>query len=387
MKFIDEAVISVSSGKGGAGAVHFMRAKYQPKMGPDGGDGGKGGDVLFVATHHMQSLLDFKFKSRYEAVNGVPGSGNDCNGRGGEDLVVQVPVGTSLYDANTGHRLADLVEDGEKILLLKGGRGGLGNMNFATPTRQAPDFAQPGEPGKSVEVRLVLKLLADVALVGFPNAGKSTLISRLSSARPKIADYPFTTLVPNLGVVRGKGVDFVVADIPGIIEGAHEGRGLGDRFLKHCERSRLLVFMLNSDPFSGRQLPDEYRILDEELRLFSTDLADKPRLVAVNKIDAFDEDALHDLGLEELKKELGRTPLFMISAVTGQGLDALKSAMEDRIAAMGPRILKNDVTTDLLMGNQDLLGEGEVDDDDEEYADDLDADLDADVEDFEDSEG
>ena len=335
----------------------------------------------------MQSLLDFKFKSRYEAVNGVPGSGNDCNGRGGEDLVVQVPVGTSLYDANTGHRLADLVEDGEKILLLKGGRGGLGNMNFATPTRQAPDFAQPGEPGKSVEVRLVLKLLADVALVGFPNAGKSTLISRLSSARPKIADYPFTTLVPNLGVVRGKGVDFVVADIPGIIEGAHEGRGLGDRFLKHCERSRLLVFMLNSDPFSGRQLPDEYRILDEELRLFSTDLADKPRLVAVNKIDAFDEDALHDLGLEELKKELGRTPLFMISAVTGQGLDALKSAMEDRIAAMGPRILKNDVTTDLLMGNQDLLGEGEVDDDDEEYADDLDADLDADVEDFEDSEG
>lgn len=357
MKFIDEVAIDVRSGDGGPGAVHFMRQKYMPKMGPDGGDGARGGHVYFEATHSMQSLLDFKFQARYSAENGEAGGGQDCNGRAGKDLTIKVPVGTLIKDAESGEFLADLVEPDVKVLLLTGGRGGLGNMNFATATRQAPDFAQQGTPGMTRKIALELKLLADVGLVGFPNAGKSTLISRWSSARPKIADYPFTTLVPNLGVVRGKSCDFVLADVPGIIEGASEGRGLGHKFLKHCERTRLLVIMLDADPDTNRDLLEEYKTLERELSEFSDELGDKQRIVAINKMDAFSF-ILEDRGINELKAYLKKKKLgepYLISAVSGTGLEPLKDRIEKELAALGPRPLENVLAPRIVLGNQDLL--------------------------------
>ncbi|MEZ4815402.1 MAG: GTPase ObgE [Bdellovibrionota bacterium] len=273
MSFIDEVKIDVKSGDGGAGSVHFMRQIYRPRMGPDGGDGGRGGNLYFVATTDMNSLLDFRFKKKFHAPDGAGGRGADKNGRKGEDLYIKVPVGTIVKDAETGKVLLDLVEKDKAELFLKGGRGGLGNMNFATSTRQAPDFAQPGEKGIHKKVVLELKLLADVGLVGFPNAGKSTLISKVSAAKPKIANYPFTTIVPNLGVVRGQSRDWVIADIQGIIEGASQGKGLGHQFLRHCERTRLLLIMLDTDPTNERSLVDEYKILIKELKAHSKDLA------------------------------------------------------------------------------------------------------------------
>ncbi len=364
MKFVDEVTIEAKSGDGGAGSVHFMRQIYMPMMGPDGGDGGRGGHVYFEATHNLQSLLDFKYNPRYFADDGEKGSGMDCNGRNAEDLVVNVPIGTTLRDADTGEFLADLVEDGVRILLLKGGRGGLGNMNFATPTRQAPDFAQPGRPGQSRKIKLELKLMADVGLVGFPNAGKSTLISRMSAARPKIADYPFTTLVPNLGVVRSKGLDFVMADIPGIIEGAADGKGLGVQFLKHCERTRLLVLMLDLDPSTGRNLHEEYSILQKEMKNYSEELSHKPQILVLNKIDAFTqslEDPLLELFLkernfDELKKLLPpNKKVHMISAVSGMGLEDLKAEIDKALTQMGPRTWTNQLSTTLQLGNPELL--------------------------------
>ena len=361
MKFIDEVEIEVRSGDGGSGSVHFMRAKYAPKMGPDGGDGARGGHVYFESTHDMQSLLDFKYQPRYAAENGHAGSGQDCNGRSGKDITIRVPVGTVIRDTENGEILADLVGTGERILLLTGGRGGLGNMNFATASRQAPDFAQPGRPGQARKLHLELKLLADVGLVGFPNAGKSTLISRWSAARPKIADYPFTTLVPNLGVVRAKGRDFVLADIPGLIEGASEGRGLGHRFLKHCERTRLLVILVDLDPTTGRRLRDEFEILERELHAFSDELGNKPQIVALNKIDAFgvDDKFLRERGYDELKRLLasqGRPPPFFVSAVTGQGLEALKDAIEGALGDLGPRTeVATSAPAHVALGDQGLF--------------------------------
>lgn len=367
MKFIDEVIIDVRSGDGGPGSVHFMRQSFMPKMGPDGGDGGRGGHVYFEASTHVQSLLDFKFQPKYAADKGVPGGGADCNGRNGEDLVIKVPQGTILYDAENGEALCDLVEEGSRVLVLSGGRGGLGNMNFATATRQAPDFAQPGRPGQHKKIRLELKLLADVGLVGFPNAGKSTLISRWSAARPKIADYPFTTLVPNLGVVRGKALDFVLADIPGLIEGASEGRGLGHKFLKHCERTRLLVVLLDLDPNTGRQLVDELQVLEGELGAFSDELSQKKRIVVLNKVDAFRSSETQDALFEEFLKERGFTelkaylkksgdeaPLF-ISAVTGAGLDPLKAKIEAALTAMGPRTFQNQISDAISLGDPELF--------------------------------
>lgn len=370
MKFVDEVEIEMCSGRGGRGAVSFRREKYAPKMGPDGGDGGRGGHVILKATHDLQSLLDFRFTAKYEAQSGEDGQRNDCNGKNGENLLIRVPVGTEIFNAETGNRIADLVEADKEILLLPGGRGGQGNMNFATATRQAPDFAQPGEPAKSLKIKLELKLLADVALVGFPNAGKSTLISRISAAKPKIADYPFTTLIPNLGVVRGKKMDFVVADIPGLIEGASEGKGLGFRFLKHIERCRALVFLLDLGPDTQRSLSDEYSVLEKELENFSSELKEKPRLIVFNKTDTYTSDPegdeifhqfLEDKGLsafEKMRAKFGLPKPLLISGVSGFGLEKLKSEIENLLAGLGPRHFQNFVSEETrVLGDETLLGD------------------------------
>ncbi|MEO5667126.1 MAG: GTPase ObgE [Bdellovibrionota bacterium] len=402
MKFIDEVVVDVRSGNGGPGAVHFRREKYRPRMGPDGGNGGKGGDVYFVATTQAQSLLDFKYISRYAAEDGVKGGGAGKDGRYGEDLVIQVPVGTLVFDAETGVFLADLVEDGKKALLIRGGRGGLGNIEFATAVRQAPEYAQPGEPGRALKIRMELKLLADVALIGFPNAGKSTLISKWSAARPKIGDYPFTTLVPNLGVVRGSGVDFVLADIPGIIEGASDGKGLGHQFLRHAERTRALLMLLDLDPYTGRNLGEEFRTLVTEMRAFSEELAKRPLFIALSKADAFGITAAESLetlaaredlaekGLAELIEELkienllGRT--FVISSASGFGLDTLKERMSQVLLEMGPRVYENQVAQIVSFGNMNLFDEPSIDEDAEDIEDEDPSEVEDFEEEFEDEE-
>ncbi len=372
MKFVDEAVIDIRSGHGGPGSVHFMRGKFQPKMGPDGGDGGRGGSVFFEASDDMQSLLDFKFQPHFHAKDGEPGGGKDCNGHGGEDLVIKVPVGTELRNADNGELIADLTHPGAKVLAAKGGRGGLGNMNFATATRQAPDFAQPGGLGQQLKVKLELKLLADVALIGYPNAGKSTLISRLSAAHPKIADYPFTTLVPNLGVMRCHSRDVVIADIPGLIEGASEGRGLGTKFLKHCERTRLLVEVLDLDPSTGRNLRDEWLVPQHELKSFSEELAAKPKIVVLNKVDAFSQSTedetststfksfLEERGYNELCAELkkaGFNEPLLISGVSGAGLLTLKDTLEDLMNHLSKDAPKVEArpSVEFSLGNSALL--------------------------------
>lgn len=359
MNFIDEAKVDVKSGDGGAGSVHFMRQIYRPRMGPDGGDGGRGGSVYFVATTDLNSLLDFRFKKKFHAPDGANGRGADKNGRKGEDMYIKVPVGTMVKDAETGKVLLDLVEKDKPELFLKGGRGGLGNMNFATATRQAPDFAQPGEKGVQRKVILELKLLADVGLVGFPNAGKSTLISKVSAAKPKIANYPFTTIVPNLGVVRGQSRDWVIADIPGIIEGASEGRGLGHQFLKHCERTRLLLVMLDTDPLNERSLVDEYKVLIKELKAYSKELAKKPRLVVLTKGDLWqDGDVSEREGFEELKKTLKvkKSPL-VISSSTGMNLPEVKKLIEAELKKIGEDARENKVAKELELGDQELFEE------------------------------
>lgn len=362
MQFVDEVKISLKSGKGGPGCVSFMRQSFMPKMGPDGGSGGRGGTVYFEATHNMQSLLDFKFRPRYEAGDGQPGSSADCDGRGGDDVVVMVPVGTLVKDVATGKVLLDLVETGKPLLFMKGGRGGLGNMHFASSTRQAPEYAQPGEAGHQREVILELKLMADVGLVGFPNAGKSTFISRTTKAKPKIAAYPFTTLVPNLGLVRGTHMDYVLADIPGIIEGASEGRGLGDRFLRHCERTRLLIVMLDLDPHTGRELADEYKVIRKELSKFSQNLSEKPFFVFVNKVEAF-ADLKEEKGFAELeaviKADAACLGLSEISAVSGQGVELALRGVENKLKEMGPRYWVNEVSYQISVGDESLLGDEE----------------------------
>jgi len=322
MKFIDEASIYVKAGDGGSGCVSFRREKFVPRGGPDGGDGGRGGDVVFVASERMTSLLDFRYRREFKAEKGRPGQGSLKSGRKGRDLVIKVPVGTVIKDASTGEVLADLVRPRQRFTCCRGGLGGKGNAFFKSARRQAPKFAQPGTEGGELQVKLELKLLADVGIIGFPNAGKSTLISHISAARPKIADYPFTTLVPNLGVVRYGGFGgFVVADIPGLIEGAHGGKGLGVRFLKHIERTRLFIHVLDLSPFTGRDPAEDFRVVNGELASFKAELAERPQVVALNKADI--PEALDKAG--EMLKFFNRLGIkaFIISAVTGRGLGEL----------------------------------------------------------------
>lgn len=319
--FADYVKIYCRSGKGGRGSMHLHRAKYQPNGGPDGGDGGRGGHVYLRANHNYWTLLHLRYERHVFAGNGGNGSKCCSHGSDGEDKYIDVPCGTVAYDAETGKYLCDVVEDGQTVMLLKGGRGGLGNWQFRTATNQTPRYAQPGEPMQEMMVILELKLLADVGLVGFPNAGKSTLLSSLSSARPKIANYPFTTLEPNLGVIPYRdGKSFVMADIPGIIEGAAEGRGLGLRFLRHIERNSLLLFMVPGDTDHIKQ---EYETLLGELQKFNPGMLDKHRILAVTKCDLLDDELIEMLR-EELPEDL---PVVFISAVTGKGLTELKDLL------------------------------------------------------------
>jgi len=328
--FIDEARILVKAGDGGNGCLAFRREKYVPRGGPSGGDGGRGGDVTLVSTEHQNTLLQFRFNPEHKAERGRHGEGSNRTGAEGRGLDVQVPVGTVVYDESTGERLYDFTQPGERFTVARGGKGGKGNARFATSTHQAPTEHEPGRSGDEKRLRLELKLLADVGLVGFPNAGKSTLISRISAARPKIADYPFTTLEPNLGVVQFDDFrSFVVADIPGLIDGAHLGHGLGIQFLRHIERTRLLAHLVDVSDSSGRDPVHDFETVMEELASFSDDLVKKPMILVATKMDAA-QDPERVARLRELATERG-LPCFEISSVTGQGIEALKFAMAERV--------------------------------------------------------
>lgn len=362
-KFIDEAIIEVISGNGGSGAVSFWREKYVPKGGPDGGDGGKGGSVYAVAAPNLSSLMDLRYKRKYSANNGKGGGGGNKTGADGDDIFVPLPIGSILTDADSGETIAEIADEKSRILLAQGGRGGKGNTHFKSSTHQAPRFAQPGEEGSRRRLKVELKLLADVGLVGYPNAGKSTLISKISAARPKIADYPFTTLVPNLGVVKvGNDINaphFVVADVPGLIEGASLGRGLGHRFLKHLERTHLLVHLMD-----GAKLLKEFgaedptaivegairdkEIIDAELYTFNPELSEKPRLFSFNKADLFTEEFLSKIEAQFSKK--GFDKVYFISGATHTGLDKLVGDIAENLAHM--KALKNSQNTRPSLPNE-----------------------------------
>jgi GTPase len=323
--FVDKALITLVAGEGGKGLIAFRREKYNPRGGPSGGRGGDGANIWFEADQSMATLMDFRYKTLYRAPRGVHGGPNDRTGHNGEDLTIRVPVGTVIRDAITGELISDLTGHGERVLAARCGRGGRGNASFATPTRRAPDFAEDGHPGEEKTVELELKLIADVGLVGFPNSGKSTLLSRISDAHPKIADYPFTTLTPNLGVVRSDTESFVVADIPGLIEGAHEGRGLGLDFLRHIERTLILVFLID---VSSPDPAGQYEILSRELEDYSKELLRKPRCLVFSKLDLQPEgDPLPRIGDDSLFLHAG------ISAVTGRGLQELLRALTVQVLA------------------------------------------------------
>lgn len=318
--FVDYVKIFCRSGKGGRGSAHLRREKYVPKGGPDGGDGGDGGNIILRGNRNYWTLLHLRYQRHIFAGHGEGGSKSKSSGKKGESKVIDVPCGTVAYDAHTGEYLCDITDDGQEVTLLKGGRGGLGNVHFKTATHQTPRFAQPGEPYQERWIILELKLLADVGLVGFPNAGKSTLLSVVSAAKPKIANYPFTTLQPNLGIVdyRG-GKSFVMADIPGIIEGASEGKGLGLRFLRHIERNSLLLFVVPAD---AKDIREEYEILLNELTLYNPELLDKSRILAISKSDMLDEELM-----QEIAKDLPDIPYLFISSITGYGITTLKDML------------------------------------------------------------
>ena len=335
--FVDEVDIHVTAGDGGRGCLSFRREKFVPRGGPDGGDGGAGGSVYIVATAAKNTLVDFRFHPEFKARGGEGGQGKNRTGSTADDLEIEVPIGTLVFqkdiEVDEWHQVADLTELGQKVLVAQGGRGGWGNSRYVSSTNRAPRRTQPGLPGEERTLRLHLKLLADVGLLGFPNAGKSTLISRISAARPKIADYPFTTLVPNLGVVTMSGDrSFVVADVPGLIAGAHSGHGLGDRFLKHIERTKVLIHLVDVSGSSGRDPVEDFDTIMEELRLFSPAVAAKPQIVAANKIDALDDPSR----LERLEKHVRSLdlPFHRISGATGDGIPTLLEAAWRQIAAV-----------------------------------------------------
>ena len=327
MGFVDEVVITVRSGDGGRGCVSFRREKFIPRGGPDGGDGGKGGSVLFRATERLATLLDFKYRRLFKAKNGDPGKGKSQTGKNGRDVVIEVPPGTLLYDEETGEELADLVRDGQEVLILEGGQGGKGNEHFATSTNRAPRMAQPGIAGEEKRLRLSLKYLADVGLIGLPNAGKSTLLSRITTAKPKIADYPFTTLIPNLGVMTlGEDKHLTVADIPGLIEGASEGKGLGHRFLKHIERTRLLLHVMDVTFGPAQTLLEDFFVVRKELEKYHVNVAEKDQIVVINKIDLYSPQHRDVREVKQALKNLG-VESVPVSALTGEGLEDLKTAL------------------------------------------------------------
>ena len=374
--FIDYAKIYCRSGKGGAGSVHLHRAKYQPKGGPDGGDGGRGGDIYLRGNRNLWTLIHLRYKRHVFAGNGGNGSKDCSHGKDGEDCYIDVPCGTVAYDADTGEYLMDVTDDGQVVMLLKGGRGGLGNWQFRTATRQTPRFAQPGEPAQERNVILELKLLADVGLVGFPNAGKSTLISTLSAARPKIANYPFTTLEPSLGIVNYRDdKSFVMADIPGIIEGASQGKGLGLRFLRHIERNSLLLFLI---PIDCDDINKEYDILLNELRQFNPQMLDKHRVVAITKCDTVDDETI-----ELIKPHVNiDVPVVFISSVAHKGMDVLKDTLWEELnsesnkleAVQTEHLVHRRREASLLAGLEEAedsvdLTEGENDEEEDEYTD------------------
>lgn len=351
--FIDYVKILCRSGKGGAGSRHSYRAKYVPKGGPDGGDGGRGGHIILRGNRNMWTLLPLKYRRHIFAGNGQSGSGGRSFGKDGEDVVVEVPCGTVVFDAETGEYLCEVTDDGQEVKLLKGGRGGLGNWHFKSATNRTPRYAQPGEPAIERSVVLELKMLADVGLVGFPNAGKSTLLSAVSAAEPKIADYPFTTMEPQLGIVAYRdNRSFVMADIPGIIEGASEGKGLGLRFLRHIERNAVLLFMVPAD---ADDITEQYNILLRELEQFNPQLVDKQRVLAVSKSDMLDD---------ELREEIAKTlpdgvPCVFISAVTGQGITELKDMLWRAITDENNRIDSSDIIHRPLDGHHRVREEDE----------------------------
>lgn len=388
--FVDYVKIYCRSGKGGRGSMHLRHVKYQPNGGPDGGDGGKGGSVILRGNHNYWTLLHLKYQRHVFAENGGNGGRDKCHGTDGKDIYIDVPCGTVVYNADTGKYICDVTYDGQEVMLLKGGRGGLGNWQFRTATRQTPRFAQPGEPMQEMTVILELKLLADVGLVGFPNAGKSTLLSALSSARPKIANYPFTTLEPSLGIVSYRdNKSFVMADIPGIIEGASEGKGLGLRFLRHIERNSLLLFMVPGDT---DDIKHDYEVLLNELKKFNPEMLDKHRVLAVTKSDLLDDELIEMLR-ETLPTDL---PVVFISSVTGYGLDGLKDVLWEELNSESNKLQEITAEDTLVHRDKDMRklstelhdeGEDEVLFVDEDEVEDADEDELDDYETFDPDEG
>lgn len=330
--FVDEVKIQVKAGKGGDGAVSFHREKYVPNGGPDGGDGGKGGDIIFVSDDHLSTLLDLSYKKKYHAPSGENGKGNRCYGKKGKDMLIKVPKGTLIYDQKTNRLMADL-SGNQPVIIAKGGRGGWGNAHFATATRQIPRFAKPGQPGEEWDLRLELKLLADVGLIGFPNAGKSTILSVVSAAKPKIADYPFTTLSPVLGLVRGEEQSFVMADIPGLIEGASEGSGLGHTFLRHIQRCRLLVHVVDVSGLEGRDPWEDFQKINQELSLYDASLSSLPQIIAANKTDVAPPEKIKEF--QKKSKQTGCKTVYL-SAATKKGVRELVREIEESLSHLPP---------------------------------------------------
>lgn len=368
--FADRARIFIRAGKGGDGHVSFRREKYVPDGGPDGGDGGKGGDVIFVVDEGLNTLTDFRHITKYRAQDGEPGGKRNCHGANGADVVLKVPPGTVIKDSETGKVILDMADKKEPVVLLKGGRGGRGNRNYVTSTMQAPKYAQPGQPAKELIVDLELKCIADVGLVGFPSVGKSTFLARVTNARPKIAEYHFTTLTPNLGVVDlGEHNGFVIADIPGIIEGAAEGVGLGLEFLRHIERTKVIIHIVDAASIDGRDPVNDVKIINEELKKYNKDIESRPTVIAANKIDALDEIG-YETVIEMLKEEFEKdgVKIFPISAVSGKGISELLWYVNDLVKNAPDDVVEFEPEVDLdFHDNPDLLFEVSFNEEDEVY--------------------